>query len=228
MKRKPALIVIDGLDGCGKSTQTQLLYRKLTDNNISCRLISFPDYEKTSSALVKMYLSGEISHSPNDVNAYAASSFYASDRYISYKLYWEEFYKNGGIIIASRYVSSNAVHQMSKLSTNDWDSYLDWLEDYEYNRLGLPRPDRVIFLDMPFEISSRLISSRYQGDESRRDIHEADKDYLRSCRRSALYAAEKCGWDVVHCSKNAEPLPVETIADEILSLVSDIIFTEVI
>lgn len=221
---KKALIVIDGLDGCGKSTQFELLKNMLSEKSISSKTISFPEYDKPSSTLVKMYLDGKISDSPEGVNAYAASSFYAADRYISCKLYWEENYRNGDVILASRYVSSNAIHQMPKLPEEKWDEYLEWLEDYEYGRLGLPKPDKVIFLDMPFEISSKLISSRYNGDESKRDIHEADADYMRGCRRAALYAAEKCKWHIIKCSDGTSPLPVDVIFNEILNAVSDIIF----
>lgn len=223
MNDRHRLIVIDGLDGCGKSTQFELLAKKLSESGISCKPISFPEYDKASSTLVKMYLNGEISSSPSGVNAYAASSFYASDRYISYKLYWEKEYLDGDVILASRYVSSNAIHQMAKLSENEWDSFLNWLDDYEYNRLGLPRPDKTIFLDMPLEVSRKLISSRYNGDETKRDIHEADFSYLESCRRSALYASKKCGWEIIKCSDGEFPLSVETIADAIWKYVSELL-----
>lgn len=223
MNDKRRLIVIDGLDGCGKSTQFELLANKLNELNISCKPISFPEYDNASSTLVKMYLNGEISASPNGVNAYAASSFYASDRYISYKLYWEKEYFAGKVILASRYVSSNAIHQMSKLSENEWDSFLEWLDDYEYNRLGLPRPDKTIFLDMPLDVSRKLISSRYNGDETKRDIHEADFSYLESCRKSALYASEKYGWEIIKCSNGITPFSIETIADAIWKSVSELL-----
>lgn len=208
------LIVIDGLDGSGKSTQLDIINDKLSQE-YTVKAISFPDYDKPSSTLVKMYLSGEISENAADINAYAASSFYAADRYISYKKYWEENYKNGELILAGRYVTSNAIHQMSKLPENEWDSYLEWLEDYEYSKLGLPRPNCVIFLDMPIEISQRLMSERYKGDESKKDIHEANVEYLKTCRRSALYAAKKLGWCVVPCSDGECPLPVEVISQRI-------------
>lgn len=223
MNNKHKLIVIDGLDGSGKTTQFELLKTRLNNMSVPCKPISFPEYDKTSSTLVKMYLNGEISKSVDGVNAYAASSFYAADRYISYKLYWEENYKNGDAVLASRYVSSNAIHQMSKLPENQWGEYLEWLEDYEYARLGLPKPDKVLFLDMPVEISSKLISSRYNGDETRRDIHEADMEYLKSCRKTALYAADKCGWQIIKCSCDDAPLSVEVIFESIWNSISDII-----
>ncbi len=215
------LVVLDGLDGSGKTTQFEITGRELGKSH-TVKAISFPDYENPSSALVKMYLNGEISGSAAGVNAYAASSFYAVDRYASYKMFWEENYKRGELILASRYVSSNAIHQMVKLPEEQWESYLDWLEDYEYGKLGLPKPDMVIFLDMPVEISQKLMSERYHGDESRKDIHESDVEYLRSCRKSALYAAEKRGWKVVPCSKEGEPLPIEDISRNIMELLKQI------
>lgn len=216
------LIVIDGLDGSGKTTQFDIIREKLSESH-SVKAISFPDYDNPSSALVKMYLNGELSESADGVNAYAASSFYAVDRYASYKLFWEENYKNGDLIFASRYVSSNAIHQMVKLDESEWDDYLEWLLDYEYGKLELPVPSLVIFLDMPVEISQRLMSERYGGDESQKDIHEANVKYLRDCRKSALYAAEKLGWKVVECSKNGEPLTVEEISGKLLQLINEVL-----
>lgn len=217
MNVKGTLIVIDGLDGSGKSTQFEIIKSELEKKNIKVKAISFPDYDKPSSTLVKMYLSGEFSKKAGDVNAYAASSFYAVDRYSSYKLFWESNYNNGELILASRYVSSNAIHQMVKLPENEWDSYLEWLEDYEYTKLSLPRADKVIFLDMPVEVSQKLLSKRYNGDDGRKDIHEADVLYLKNCRKSALYAAKKLGWSVIECSENNEPLSIEAISKKLLS-----------
>lgn len=133
---------------------------------------------------------GDFSKNAADVNAYAASTFYAADRYASYKLCWEKNYLNGDLILASRYVCSNAIHQMSKLPENEWDGFLEWLEDYEYDKLGLPRPDRTIILDIPVELSQKRLSERYHGDESKKDIHESNIAYMTACRKSALYAAK--------------------------------------
>lgn len=217
------LIVIDGLDGSGKSTQFELLKKILSDRGISVRAISFPEYDKPSSALVKMYLNGEFSNNAEDINAYAASSFYAVDRYASYKLYWENDYKSGSVILASRYVSSNAIHQMVKLPESEWDSYLKWLIDYEYNKMAIPKADKVIFLDMPVEISQKLLSQRYNGDENRKDIHESNIKYLHNCRKSALYAAKKLNWSVVTCSDGENALPTEVISKEILKIIDEVI-----
>ena len=165
--------LIDGLDGSGKSTQFALIQDNLTNDGIKYKAISFPEYDKPSSTLVKMYLNGDFSSDADSVNAYASSSFYAVDRYASFKLYWEDYYNSGGLILASRYVSSNAIHQMVKLDKGGWNDYLDWLEDYEYNKLGLPKPDKTIFLDMPVEISQELLNKRYNGDVSKKEIGRA-------------------------------------------------------
>ena len=142
------LIVIDGLDGSGKSTQSDLVAQALRQQGKKVRQISFPDYQQPSSSLVKMYLSGVFSENPDDVNAYAAGSFYAVDRYASYKQFWEKDYREGSLILATRYATSNAIHQMGKLPRSEWENYLKWIEDFEYHKLGLPVPDLVIFLDM--------------------------------------------------------------------------------
>lgn len=224
MKKNGRLIVIDGLDGCGKTTQHEMVTEILKEKGVSVKGISFPDYDKPSAALVKMYLSGEFSSNADDVNAYAASAFYAVDRYASFKLYWEENYRMGGLILASRYVSSNAVHQCPKLPKEQWGGFLRWLEDFEYTRLGLPRPDRVIFMDISPELSAKRLSMRYGGDESRKDIHENNMDYMRSCRRSALFAAGRQGWDVISCTRGdgSEKSP-EEITAEIMNIISEVL-----
>lgn len=218
---KKRLIVLEGLDGSGKSTQFERLQGLFEKRGEGCRAISFPEYDKPSSTLVKMYLAGEFSTNACDVNAYAASSFYAVDRYASFKLYWEKDYQEGTAILAARYVTSNAIYQMTKLPKEKWDEYLDWLCDYEYVRLGLPRPDMVIFLDMPIEISQRLMTGRYGGDEKKKDIHEADVAFLEMCRSAALYAADRLGWVVVSCAEGGEPLAVETITQMLEKLIFD-------
>lgn len=204
------LIVIDGLDGSGKSTQIDRVYEILSKNHRVMK-ISFPDYENESSALVRMYLAGTFGDRPEDVNAYAASSFYAVDRYASYKQFWKKAYDEGAVILAARYTTSNAIHQMSKLPREEWDTYLDWLSEYEYTLLGLPKPDAVIFLNMSEQACDSLLSRRYGGDESKRDVHERDKRYLENCRTAAEYAAKKDGWKLISCCEGARILSVETI-----------------
>ena len=211
------LVVIDGLDGSGKSTQLARLNEYLSAAGVSYKQISFPDYAQPSSALVKMYLAGELGGSADAVNAYAASSFYAVDRYASYKRFWQADYEAGALIVAARYVTSNAIHQMAKLPPEEWDGYLAWLEDYEYRLLGLPRPDDVVFLDMPLDVAQTLLSARYEGDEKKKDIHERDSLYLRRCRQTALYAAERGGWQVIPCGQEGKPLPPEDITRALIA-----------
>lgn len=213
------LIVIEGLDGSGKTTQVELLPEKLKKAGLDSKLISFPDYEDPSSTLVRMYLGGEFGDKPDSVNAYAASLFYAVDRYASFKRHWSDYYENGGIVVSGRYVESNAYHQMAKLPKEEWEKYLGWLYETEYEKTAIPRPDLVIFLDMPTEVSSALMTSRYKGDETKRDIHEKDRAYLEACREAAVYAADKCGWKVICCAKDGSPRSIEDISEEIFESV---------
>jgi len=216
------LIVLEGLDGSGKSTQFERLQQTLT-NAEQCRFISFPDYAEPSSALVKMYLNGEFGRKPQDVNAYAASSFYAVDRYACYKKMWQTDFEQGHHIIAARYTTSNAIYQMTKLPQTEWPTFLQWLESYEYGLLGLPKPDLVIFLDMPPEISQRLMSERYQGDETKKDIHESNLRFLEQCRKTARFAADFCGWKWISCAKENEPRSIAEIGAELKSEIECVI-----
>ncbi len=209
------LIVIEGLDGSGKSTQLELLPKSLKELGIDCKTVSFPVYNSQSSALVKMYLAGTFGKKANDVNAYAASTFYAVDRFASFKTDWGNYYNNGGTVIAGRYTTSNAVHQASKLPQDKWEDFLSWLYDFEYNKIGIPKPDMVIFLDMPTCVSQKLLAARYDGDNSKKDIHEKDTDYLEHCRQSALFTAQYSGWKIISCAENNEPRSIEDIAKDI-------------
>lgn len=215
---KGKLIVIEGLDGSGKSTQIEYLKNKLSGRNV--HQIKLPDYDSDSSALVKMYLRGDFGKKPEDVNAYAASAFYAVDRFANYKMKWKEFYDNGEIIISDRYTTSNAYHQATKVPKDDRAEFFYWLEDFEYGLLGIPEPNAVIYLDMPIEISQKMMTERYHGDETKKDIHESNLDYLYKCREAALDAADKMGWYVVKCNNGDEPRAVESIGDEIFNIIS--------
>ncbi len=215
------LIVIEGLDGSGKSTQLELLISALESSGKSVRKIKLPDYDSPSSTLVKMYLGGEFGKSPNAVNAYAAGAFYAVDRYASFTLNWKSDYESGKIIVADRYATSNSIYQMEKIPSSDWDSYLDWSADFEYAKLGIPKPDAVIYLDMPVDISQKLMTGRYGGNESKKDVHEADVVFLEKCRKSALYAASRQGWHIVQCSNGEEPYSIEKIHNDIMKIVDE-------
>ncbi len=220
-QNKGKLIVIDGLDGSGKSTQAQNIYQILKEKNDKVLLISYPDYDKPSSTLVKMYLDGEFSQNADDVNAYAASSFYAVDRYASFKQYWGKYYNEGYTIIASRYVSSNAIHQMVKLPESEWDRFLEWLSDYEYNKLELPKPNQVIFLNMSRKVADQLIYKRYHGDESKKDIHESNMEYLEKCQATAHYAAQKENWSVINCCNGEEAFSIDKITKEVMNAINE-------
>ena len=218
MEKKGKLIVIEGLDGSGKATQAKALYQALADRGEMVRAVSFPDYGSDSSALVKMYLRGDLGSEPGDVNAYAASAFYAVDRYASFKRDWEEFYRDGGMIVADRYTTSNAVHQCSKLPEGEWDGFLQWLFQFEYDLLAIPAPDRVIYLRTSAETTHDLLLKRYGGDASREDIHEADAAYMARSRAAAEYCAKQLGWTVVECLRQGTMRPVEDIHAEIIGL----------
>lgn len=205
-----SLIVMEGLDGSGKGTQAGLLEETLKARG-PVKRICFPDYASDSSALVRMYLNGAFGQRPEDVNAYGAGAFYAVDRYASYLTHWKGDYLAGTVILADRYTTSNLVYQMTKLPREQWEGYITWTEEFEYEKLGLPRPDLVIYLDMPVEVSQKLLLRRYQGDGSKRDLHERDIHFLKSCGECARYAAGRLGWKVIPCAKEGEPLSVEEI-----------------
>lgn len=215
---KGKLFVIEGLDGCGKSTQLEMLKSKTDDNT---RFISFPNYDSASGEIIKDYLSGRFAEENGKAGAYTASSFYAVDRYISYKTDWEKDYQAGKTIIAARYTSSNAIYQMTKLDRAQWDEYLSWLEDYEYDKFGIPRPDKVVFLDMPIEVSQKLLSSRYGGNEEKKDIHERNVDFLKACREAALYTAKQKGWFILPCSDGENPFTPERINEQLSAMILD-------
>ena len=213
------LIVIEGLDGSGKGTQAQRLYETLVAKGLPVKKRSFPDYASDSSALVKMYLAGEFGTDPSAVNAYAASTFFAVDRYASYKKNWGPFYAGGGIVIADRYTTSNGVHQCSKLPQEQWDGFLHWLFDFEYQLMGIPAPDTVIYLQVDPIVSQQLMSGRYHGDESKKDIHESNQAYLSRSEQAARYCAQSLGWKTIHCVRDGAMRSIEDIGQEILDIV---------
>ena len=214
-----SIIVIEGLDGSGKGTQYKLLVESLKQMGKEVCEVDFPDYNSNSSALVKMYLGGEFGKDPKDVNPYAACSFYAVDRVASYLKNWKKDYDAEKIIIANRYISSNIVYQMSKVKDENWDEFIDWVCDLECEKFGLPQADLVIYLDVPVEISQKLMTGRYKGDENKKDIHESDINFLKECRKSAMFAAKKLSWEVLTCVENGKIKSIETISNEILEIV---------
>ena len=212
------LIVLEGTDGSGKATQTAALLERLQRENIDCRKIEFPRYQAESSALIREYLRGDFGQKPTDVNAFAASTFYAVDRYASYKQDWGKYYEQGGLVLADRYTTSNAVHQGSKLTGQSRLDFFDWLFDYEFRLLGLPAPDRVIYLQVDPAVSQRLMTQRYHGDESKKDVHEKDTAYLARSRAAAEFCARHLGWDTVHCTSGDAMRSIEEIQQEVQQL----------
>jgi dTMP kinase len=209
------LIVIDGLDGSGKSTQLEALYARLQASGQPYREISFPDYAQPSSSLVKMYLAGEFGDAADSVNAWAASSFYAVDRYASYKKVWGQWYEQGGLVLSDRYTTSNAVHQASKEPEERRAEFLRWLYEFEYDKLGLPRPDLTIYLDVPTEFTEHMMRSREAATGTQADIHEQDLEYLATCRRMGRAAAEYYSWTVIDCVRGGAMRSIEDIHEEI-------------
>ena len=209
------LIVIEGTDGSGKSTQFRLLTGRLEAEQVKFQKLVFPQYSEPSSALIRMYLGGEFGKSPSDVNAYAASAFYSVDRYASYRKVWGKWYEAGGLVVSDRYTTSNAVHQTSKESEDKREDFLNWLYDFEYDKLGLPRPDLVIYLDVPTDFTEKMLRHRETETHTQADIHEQDMQYLATCRRMGRAAAEHYGWTVIRCVRDGAMRSMEDIHEEI-------------
>ena len=209
------LIVIEGTDGSGKSTQFRMLSDRLEAEKVAFQHIVFPRYKEESSALIRMYLGGTFGDKPSDVNAYAASSFYAVDRYASYKMDWGKWYEEGGLVLSDRYTTSNAVHQTSKVHKEKQAEYLKWLYDFEYDKLGLPCPDLTIYLDVPTDFTEKLLRHREADTNTKADIHEKDMAYLATCRSTGRMAAQFYNWTVIDCVKDGQMRSIEDIHEEI-------------
>lgn len=209
------LIVIEGTDGSGKSTQFRRLTEHLQQDAQEFKTLVFPRYSEPSSSLIRMYLGGEFGSKPTDVNAYAASAFYAVDRYASFKQDWGEWYRQGGLIVSDRYTTSNAVHQASKEPAEKQGEFLKWLYEFEYDRLGLPRPDLTLYLDVPTDFTEKLLRSREEATNTQADIHEQDMEYLTTCRKTGRAAAAFYGWTVIECVRDGKMRSIEDIHEEI-------------
>ena len=209
------LIVIEGTDGSGKSTQFKKITQRLEAEGLAFKTLVFPQYAEPSSALIRMYLGGEFGSRPTDVNAYAASAFYAVDRYASYKKVWGDWYEQGGLVVSDRYTTSNAVHQASKEQGEAQKQFLNWLYEFEYDKMGLPRPDLTIYLDVPTDFTEKMLRHREQDTNTTADIHEQDMEYLSTCRRTGRAAAKFYGWTVIDCVKDGSMRSIEDIHEEI-------------
>ena len=212
------LFVIDGTDGSGKQTQFAKLEERLKKDGVDYKTVSFPNYDSQSSALVKMYLSGEIGENAKEISPYIASTFYAADRYITFKKEYEEYYKNGGIILADRYTTANMVHQAGKIDDIDErEKFLNWLWDFEFKLYGLPVPTEVFFLNTPVETALELIKDRENkfDNTAKKDIHERDVNHLKDAHKAACYVSKKYNWFEIECVKNGKLRTIDDIHEEI-------------
>lgn len=217
--KKGKLIVLEGIDGSGKSSQYRRLCARMEKDKIAYNHIVFPRYDKDSSALIRMYLGGHFGQKPSDVNPYAASTFYAVDRFASYRDDWGKIYEQGGIIISDRYTTSNAVHQGCKLPDDELPGFFSWLADLEYNKMELPEPDLVIYLDVDIETSLRRMKQRQRGTNTKADIHERDVKYLERCLHTADMAARHYGWKRIDFMKDGLEREADEKNDEIYSII---------
>ena len=209
-------IAIDGLDGSGKGTQTDILVERLKSEGKKVRVLSFPMYENDSSLFARMYLDGKLGKNPSDTNAYTASMFFACDRYISYKTDWiNDISDPDTYVIANRYTSANAVHQLSKLPEEEWEDFLSWLWDFEFKKLGLPMPDDIVYLEVHPDVSLSLVKSRSEETGRKIDIHENDTAYMFKCYDAALYVSKALGWVQISCVKDGKMRTREDVAEEI-------------
>ena len=212
------LFVIDGTDGSGKQTQFEKLQERLKKENIEYKVVSFPNYESESSSLVKMYLSGKFGENAQEISPYIASTFYAADRYATFKTGYEKYYNDGGIILADRYTTANMVHQAGKIKDEEErNKFLEWLWDFEFNLYGLPVPTKVFFLNMPVEKSLELMKNRENKftHETKKDIHESNKEHLIDAYDAACKVAKKYGWNEIQCVKDGKIRTIEDIHEEI-------------
>jgi len=211
------IIVFEGLDGSGKCTQSKILVDKLRSMGKNSQWVSIPNYNSLSSGPVKMYLNCEISKNLYDINPYAASSFFAVDRIVNYLQIWKKNYeKEDSIIVCDRYSTSNMIYQLAKTDRNNWDNFLDWVCDLEYNKFKIPHPDIVIYLKVPIQVSQELIKAR-----SSPDLHESNLEFLYSCAEAAEYSAKKFNWCTVDCSKDENSIQsVDDISLQVLDLVN--------
>ena len=220
------LFVIDGTDGSGKQTQFEQLKNRLDKEGIEYKTVSFPNYDSPSASLVKMYLSGEFGEDPKAVNAYIASTFYAVDRYATFKKDYEKYYNDGGIILADRYTTANMVHQAGKIiDETEREKFLDWLWDFEFNLYGLPVPTKVFFLNMPVEKTVELMKNRENkfSHNDKKDIHERNEEHLKDSHEAACYVAKKYDWCEINCVKDDKIRTIEDIHEEIFKHVKGVL-----
>lgn len=217
------LIVLEGIDGSGKSTQFRLLTERLEREGVPFRHVTFPRYSESSSALLRSYLGGEFGSRPEDVSAYAASTFFFVDRFASYKTDWGKYYENGGLILCDRYTTSNAIHQGAKLPYDEQTTFFDWLYDFEFRLMELPAPDVVLYMDINLDTCMKQMRLRQQKTNTIGDIHEVNPDYLAACLKTGSAAADKLGWQKIACISGGSMRSIDSLHEEIYSIVEGVI-----
>lgn len=226
MSGQGKVIVIEGTDSSGKETQARLLYDRLSKDGLNVKKLSFPRYGNVWATPVEHYLAGDLGKKPGDVNAEAASLMYAIDRLASFKEDWAEFYQSGGILICDRYTTSNALHQTSKLPDDKRIDFLEWLYDLEYNKMELPRPNLIFFLNVADSVAERALMQRTGKAGVQHDIHETDLEYLRRCRENGRFVAQYDHWVTINCTENDQFRTREEIHADIHKHVCDLLNTE--
>ncbi len=213
------LFVLEGIDGSGKSTQFKLLTDRLEKEGVAFRKLAFPRYNESSSALLRSYLSGEFGSRPEDVSAFAASTFFFVDRYASYKSDWGDYYNNGGLVLCDRYTTSNAIHQGAKLPQSEQAQFFDWLYDFEFRLMELPRPDSVLYMDIDLKTCIEQMRLRQERTNTKGDIHELNPDYLAACLKAGSAAASRLGWSKISCISEGTMRTPESIHEEIFEII---------
>ena len=217
------LIVMEGIDGSGKSTQFARLCKRLGQENMDFHKIIFPRYSEPSSALLTMYLNGTFGDNPTDVNARASSVLYAVDRFASFRMDWGDIYKSGNLIVSDRYTTSNAVHQGAKLDPKALPAFFDWLYDFEYNIMELPVPDLVIYMDVDLDTALGQMKLRQNATNTSGDIHETDAEYLKNCLRVGSTAADHYGWKRICCLEGGQMRSVDAIHEDVFTAIKGVL-----
>ena len=215
------IVVITGTDGCGKQTQAEKLLERLKGEGYNVIKQSFPNYDSPSSEPVKMYLRGEFGSTDMSLDAYQASALYAVDRMCTYNKDLKDFYDNDGIIILDRYVESNMLHQACKIEDlSERDKFLHWLDDLEFVKMKLPRPNKTIFLDVAVEVSLKLARARETlKNQGTKDIHENNDKHMYHAYESGKYVCDKYGWNAINCVENGNMRTIEDISEDIYNIV---------